>query len=448
MGRRASLGLLVAVLALAFLAAFGWSVMSTVAGDSRSGWLGRAAVAISTLPAVLRDVVAGQGAAPLIQVARDPLFSDDGFEAIASRPGVAAVPGLRMRVDRSRLASGWRMALGAFEIDGAPANAAILISPALEIARIWRLEDLDEDGRPRPQTEFLAHGLATFRDGSLIVGFEGGETLQRIGPCGARRWAARGPYRYAVAPTAGERSVWTVRGADTIAEIAVADGAVLRTIAMDAVIAANPKLDILEIRRNLDSAHGANPRGAPGPWLTDPIHLNDVEPMPAAIERQFPGLDGGDLLLSARSLNLLFVLDPATLGVKWWRVGQTRGQHDPDWLSDGRIAVIDNRPARHDSYVVAISPYAYERSVLFDGRHNNVYSRIRGRQEWHDNGLHLLTSPQQGRAFEMAEGNDVILELLNRKPGDAAANYVLTELRWMPPDYFDPGALDCPNDRS
>lgn len=447
MGRRAFGALLLTVIALVGLALFGSAVKTTVEGEREAGVFGRAALALASLPGAIGHAIEsafGDDLAPLIQVAGPPEFAFDGYDQLPSRPGVSSIPGLIARAERPRLIAGWRIVVGAFEIGGAPANAAVLISPELEIAKIWRLQDLDADGAPRPETQVLAHGFEVLPDGSVIVAFEGGETLRRIGPCGEPLWTTRGAYRYAVTPDEAGRSLWTLRGPDTVVQVALADGGVLREITMDEVIQANPQINVLEIRRRIDDALGANPRGEPGRWLEDPIHLNDVDPLPRAWARQFPRFRGGELLLSARSLNLLLAIDPKSLQARWWRIGQTRGQHDPDWLPDGRIVVIDNRPARHDTTVVAIGPYSYERTVLFDGQHDNFYSRIRGRQEWHDNGLHTISSPQQGRALELGAANQVMFEVFNRKPGDPSIRYVLTELRWLPPDFFEEGVLDCP----
>lgn len=442
MRRRAALALILTVLACCGVALFGAAVKSAAETGDKAGWVARAAWSVASAPATLAALFE-DGDASLIEAAHDPLVSFDGFAPLPSRPGVPAVPGLVARGEVARLVDGWRLALGAFEIDGAPVNAAVLISAELRIEHVWPLADLDEQGRERSPQDVLAHGLAVLPDGSLIVAFDGGQTLQRVGPCGDRRWATRGAFRYAVSPDESGLSAWTILGGDAVAEVAIADGAVLRKISMADVIAANPKLDPLEVRRDFNAALGANPREFEGAWSADPVHLNDVEPLTGAWARQFPKLRGGDLLLSARALNLLFVIDPKSLQIKWRRAGETRGQHDPDWLPDGRIAVIDNRPGRRDSYVVAISPSTYERTVMYDGRHNNFYTRVRGRQEWHHNGLHMLSSPQQGRALELREANTVKLELFNRKPGDAATNYVISEFRWLPPDFFDAGALDC-----
>jgi hypothetical protein len=60
-------------------------------------------------------------------------------------------------------------------------------------------------------------------------------------------------------------------------------------------------------------------------------HANDVDPLPQHLVADFPGLEAGDLAISYASTNLVFILNPQTLLVKWWRVGVSDFHHDPDW---------------------------------------------------------------------------------------------------------------------
>ena len=55
----------------------------------------------------------------------------------------------------------------------------------------------------------------------------------------------------------------------------------------------------------------------------------------------------------------------------------------------------------------------------------------------------VVTSPQQGRAFEVSRDRQVAFELVNPKPGDDKFNYVISELNWVPETFFAGGLPDC-----
>jgi hypothetical protein len=217
-------------------------------------------------------------------------------------------------------------------------------------------------------------------------------------------------------------------------KVATADGAVLQRISMADIVAANPSVDILEVRQDDWDRGNDNSRNVPVKWATDPFHLNDVEPLPAPMAQAFKGFQAGDLLVSARSLDLIFVLDPRTLKVRWWHSGSWRRQHDPDWQPTGEITVFDNDMNGPFSRIASIVPGSPGVKVVFDGRNNDFYSRIRGKHQVTGAGTLLITSPQQGRAFEVERDGHVVFDIVNTRPGRGEFNYPLSETLWLPAD--------------
>ena len=433
-----------------FTIAFGWAVKSTLSGSDRSGFLGKVAVEVASFPDITKAVflelfgyASGDYKYKLIGVQRDDATDYSGFEPIPTAFAME-VPGLLMRADPTEIAQGWRVLVGAFQINGDIENAVLLISPDLEIVRTWILDEVPVGGlEPRPKHRKFVHGVEVLRDGSVIFTFDGSISLQKFNACGEREWATAGRFHHAVTLDDTGETVWTFSNGETIAQVAVKDGSILRQISMDEVIAKNPMIDILEIRREHSKDRGINSRNTTGKWLVGPYHFNDVDPLPAAIADRFEGFNAGDLLLSARSLNLIFVLDPKTLEIKWWRVGAVQRQHDPDWLASGEIMVLNNRMSRDFSEVITIDPDTFDKTVMLDGRKHEFYTRVRGKHELLDDGTLIVTSPQQGRAFEVNRDGDVVFEVVNLKPGNEATNYVISELKWLPRDYFNKEAWQC-----
>ncbi len=430
---------------------FGWLVKSRTQGSDRAGTVGALAIKVASFPTLVKDVglelsgrVSGDTADQSVRVKREANVDLSGFSAMKTAEGLS-LPGLLMRADPTEMAAGWRLIVGAFADSKGIENMALLVTPKLTVAYAWVLDEIPVGPETiRAANRKFVHGLDILPDGSLIFTFDGSISLQRFDSCGKRLWTIPGDYSHSVMHDDAGTSVWTVEYADSLAKVAVADGTVEREIRPQDIIDANPMIDILEIRRRHANDVHENTRNTSGFWPPDSIHLNDVEPLPAALADRFPEFSAGDLLVSARSLNLLFVLDPETLRIKWWRVGQTQRQHDPDWLPTGEIMVFNNRMSRDFSEIVAIDPVTLGRRTVFDGRKNNFYSRIRGKAQSLPSGALEITSPQQGRAFEVAPDGKIVFEVVNTKPGSDTLNYVIAEVRWLPPDFFRPGTPCIP----
>ncbi|MCR4414258.1 MAG: arylsulfotransferase family protein, partial [Thermoguttaceae bacterium] len=80
----------------------------------------------------------------------------------------------------------------------------------------------------------------------------------------------------------------------------------------------------------------------------DPIHLNDVRLVDAALAARVAWLAPGDLLLSMRSINAVGVLDARTRRFKWLVVGRTLRQHSPRFFGEG-VLVFDNFGGPHQT---------------------------------------------------------------------------------------------------
>lgn len=432
-----------------FLVVFSWSVRSTTMGSDLSGRFGQVATAIASFPSVTKQALTdlkayadGSYVERSVGVRREESADYTDFEPVVVRTDVD-IEGLLMKADRSRLAPGWRLMAGTYVVDGSVQTGAILLSPDLEIVRNWHLDEIPiGDMEPRPPLRKVVHGMDMMRDGSLVISFDGGSSLQRFGFCGEREWAVAGRYHHTVTLDDTQETVWTLLD-ENLARVSTADGTIVQQISMDDVVDANPDIDILEIRMVHDNEVHGNSRNTEPRWLEDVYHFNDVDPLPASLTDAFPQFERGDVLISSRSINLVFVLDPDDLKIKWWRMGTVQRQHDPDWLPNGQISIFNNRMSRDYSEIVMVDPDTFEKTVTFDGRKNDFYTRIRGKHQVLDNGNIIVSSPQQGRIFEVTADGETVLDIVNTKPGSDNTNFNMSEMKLFPTSSIDPRDLSC-----
>lgn len=141
----------------------------------------------------------------------------------------------------------------------------------------------------------------------------------------------------------------------------------------------------------------------------DPTHLNDIEPLPTGMADEYPEFEAGDLLVSLRNLDMVFVFSPSSRRIKWHTTHPLIRQHDPDFLGDGWIGIFDNRSDGTDrgtmlggSRIVAHQPHTDSMKVLFPtSRSEPFYTEHRGKWEQLDNGNLLLTEEEAGRIVEV-----------------------------------------------
>jgi hypothetical protein len=149
----------------------------------------------------------------------------------------------------------------------------------------------------------------------------------------------------------------------------------------------------------------------------DSLHLNDVETFPADLEEGF--FSHGDVLISLRNINTVLVYDPATLRIKFMKVGEFVRQHDPDFVDGNTIMLFDNNnigPASfgQQSRIVLLDAPSGKVSVLYEGDDEfPFYTPIMGKQQaLADNHL-IITDSVNGRGFEIDANGKVVWEYIN-----------------------------------
>lgn len=162
------------------------------------------------------------------------------------------------------------------------------------------------------------------------------------------------------------------------------------------------------------------------PYGKDVVHMNDVEPLPDSIATEYPLFDEGDLVVSLRKPNLVFVLDPSSEKVKWHETHPFIHQHDPDFIGNGWIGVFDNN---HDwtkrgtmlggSRVVLVNPHNDSTKVVFPtAKSDTFYTNVRGKWQILGNGNLLLTESQAGRVVEVGPDGETVWEWIHEPSGD------------------------------
>jgi hypothetical protein len=169
-----------------------------------------------------------------------------------------------------------------------------------------------------------------------------------------------------------------------------------------------------------------------GSYRGDVTHMNDAEPLSPSMAGEYPLFEAGDLLVSLRNIDLVFVVDPETREVKWSTSDPFHSQHDPDFVGNGWIGVFDNARDFNGgemlggSRIVGLRPHTGEEEVWFPTETSErFYTPAGGKWQQLENGNMLLVEARAGRVVEVDSTGRTVWEWVKDAEGRSQVAEVL-----------------------
>jgi outer membrane protein assembly factor BamB len=149
----------------------------------------------------------------------------------------------------------------------------------------------------------------------------------------------------------------------------------------------------------------------------DPTHINSIREL--APNRWFDDGDErfrpGNILVSARNLNTVFIIDKRSGDVVWQYARRLDRQHEAVMIPEGQLGAglvllfnngLENVYAYRRSILQAVNPL--NGSVVWSFRHPYFFSAVAGSQQVLPNGNLLVASSHGGRAFEITPEGRIV----------------------------------------
>ncbi len=269
-----------------------------------------------------------------------------------------------------------------------------------------------------------------FDDGSYLIWPAGGVGLFRLDPCGNIIWQQQGLYHHHFSIAEGKLYIlglpsddlnetdaknWNY--SDILNIIDIDTGNILRSISIEEIAVANlPDIDPFFYDRWRREVN------AKGVLNIDFLHLNKIEVLPNRLHKQYPDLPAGALMVSARHINLIFIMDPETLEIVWFTHGNTQVQHDPKFIGNNKIAVFNNsyngnhpNPSDPSNYS-SIKIYDFNTqkwTTLYNAKLINGYTEHSGNFDVSENNSLALNLTLQGRIVEIGNAGEPLFEFIS-----------------------------------
>ena len=329
----------------------------------------------------------------------------------------------------------------------------------------------NEEGTPRTDRHVDLHGSLIQPDGSVVFNYEYNGTV-KLSRCGEMVWALAHPTHHSI--EIAETGGYWIPGRRQLTEAdpegfppftlmdtdeSYPEDLILR-VTEEGTIAEQVSIPRILYDSGLESIMTAGgfvflPTGT---WDRELVHVNKIAELPAALADSFETFEAGDLVLSLRDYNLVFVVDPDDWHVKWHQTGPWLRQHDPEFTADGTISVFNNNVYRlalgpgdrsdlatpRISNIIQVDPASGLTEVVYGEREGQEFlSVIRGKHDLTPEGGILITEFEAGRAFEVDAQGRVVWEYVNRYDDEQVLE--MTEARLYPSSYFTVDDWSCPS---
>ncbi len=313
------------------------------------------------------------------------------------------------------------------------------------------------------------HGQVILPDGSVVFNFEYGGSV-KMGRCGDVIWTLEHPTHHSLERAEGG-GYWILGRElfDPRVDPRYPPFSVLRhrpKLQDDLILKVSESGEILERKSIVEllyengyaavlTAKGENFRKG-STFGNEIVHSNKISELPAELAGAFPDFEAGDLLVSLRGYNMLFVVDPDTWEVKWRQTGPWVRQHDPEFMPDGRIAIFNNNVYFHelgrrlraradaplDSNIMTVNPTTGEIEVVYGQRPGQEFvTTVRGSEDPVPGGGFIISEHEAGRVFQVDADGELVWEYINRYDDTQVAEIV--EGRLYPAAYFTVEDWSC-----
>jgi hypothetical protein len=352
---------------------------------------------------------------------------DFSYPAVYDREGVRIEQPQKMQDGLTLLASEWEGAEGwhpevrLVDRDGKTVHRWTIRKEALFQSETHR----------KDPTQAGVHGVQLLPDGDVVVNVEY-VGMARLDACSTVQWTLTEANHHTIEQEE-DGSFWTPGVSDTrrTTTPAYPNGypGIETPVWMDQLLRVSSggtvmeRINVLDVLRSngLERyiAKGMGPRVQR--IVEDPVHLNDIEPLPDSLADGYPLFEGGDLLISLRYPDLVFVLDPETKDVKWYESRHFTRQHDPDFIGNGWIGVFDNQRDNTDrgtllggTRIVKVQPHTDSVAVPFPSPHSEPhYTESQGKWQQLDNGNMLIAETHAGRVVEVDSSGQTVWEWIH-----------------------------------